>query len=54
MFYFIECCVQFDSDVPPYFDVSRVDTDGSGGKSIPVASIRKCVGVLIVRIILKT
>ena len=46
--------MQFDSDVPPYFDVSRVDTDGSGGKSIPVASIRICVVVLLVRMILQT
>ena len=34
----------FDSDGTSSFSESRGDSDGSGGKSIPVASIHKCVG----------
>ena len=44
----------FDSDVTSSFAESRGSPDGSGGKSIPVASIRKYVGVPIVRLILQT
>ena len=40
--------------MPFSFDESMEGTDGSGGKSIPVAYVRKCVGVLLVRIILNT
>ena len=37
-----------------YFAEYRGGLDGYVGKSIPVASIRSCVGVLLVRIILYT
>ena len=44
----------FDSDVTSSFDDTRGGPDGSGGKSIPVYSTHKCVGVLLVRLILQT
>ena len=44
----------FEPDVPSSFAESRGSPDGSGGKSIPVASIGKYMGVLIVRLILQT
>ena len=44
----------FDSNVPSSFNDSRGGPDGSGGKSIPVDSIRRCVGVILVRLILQT
>ena len=40
------------SDVYTSFAESRVGSDGYGGKSILVASICKCVDVLLVRLIL--
>ena len=49
---FLKDVCSFESDVSSYFTESRGGTDGFGGKSIPVASIRKCVDVLIVRIIM--
>ena len=44
----------FVSDVSSYFAEYREDLEGSGGKSIPVASICKYVDVMIVRLIPKT
>ena len=44
----------FKSNVPSTFPNSRGGADGSGGKSITLASIRKYVGVLHVRFILQT
>ena len=41
-------------DVSSSLVKSRGSPDGSGGKSILVASICKCVDVLLVRIILQT
>ena len=55
MDYFFEGCAQFCfSGVSSSFVESRGVPDGSGGKSIPVASICKCVDVLLVRIIMQT
>ena len=42
----------FVSDVPSSFDESRRVAEGSGGEYIPVASICKCRGGLLVRLIL--
>ena len=44
----------FYSYVPSSFDESGKSPDGRGGSSIPVDSIHECVGVLLVRLILKT
>ena len=42
----------FDLDMSSYFSESRGGFDGYGGKSIPLASIRKCLNVLLVSLIL--
>ena len=44
----------FVSGVSTYFSESRGSSDGSGGKYIPVASIRKCVDVILVRLNMQT
>ena len=44
----------FYSYVPSSFADSRGGPGGSGGKSIPVSSIRKYVGVLLGRLIMHT
>ena len=49
---FLEAVRSFVSDVYTSFAESRVGSDGYGGKSILVVSIRKCVDVLLVRLIL--
>ena len=42
------------SDMSSSFAGSREVPEGSGGKSIPVATIFKCLDVMLVRIILNT
>ena len=42
----------FKSDVTSSSDKSRGGLDGSGGRSIPVAFTRRCVGVLLARLIM--
>ena len=54
LFSFLKDLHSFDSSVPSYFYEFRGVPDESGGKSIPVASIRKYVGVMLVRIIIQT
>ena len=44
----------FDSYVPSYFSEFSGGPDGSGGKSILLAYVYRCVGVLRVRLILQT
>ena len=44
----------FKSYVPPSSAESIGGNDGSGGKLVPVASLRRCGGVLLVRLILQT
>ena len=54
MFCLLKAVHSFDSDVPSSFADHKGGLDGSGGKSIPVSSIRKCVGVLLMRLVLQT
>ena len=54
MYCFLKSLHIFVSDVSYYIHEYRGVPEGSGGKSIPVASIFKCVDVLIVRLILLT
>ena len=51
---FLKAVRSFDSDITSSSAESRGGPDGSRGKSITVASIRKYVVVLLVRIILQT
>ena len=51
---FLKALRSFVLDVYFSFAESVGGPDGSGGKSIPVASIRKCVDVLLVGFILQT
>ena len=50
--FFLNAVRSFVSDVYTSFTESRGGSDGYGGKSILVVSIRKCVDVLLVRLIL--
>ena len=49
---FLQYMRSFVSGVYYYFTESRGGPEGSGGNSMQVASIYKCVGVLLVRLIL--
>ena len=50
---FLNYVRSFNSDVPYSLYESRRGPDGSKWKYITVGSIRKCVGVLLVRLILQ-
>ena len=50
---FLKAVRSFVSYVSSSFSESRGGTDGSRGKSIPVAAICKCVYVLLVRLSLQ-
>ena len=50
---FLKAMRSFISDVSSSFAESRGGPEGSGGKSIPLASICECVYVLLVRFILQ-
>ena len=52
--FIVKAVHSFIPDVSTSFNESRVGPDGFGGKCIPIASIRKYVDVLLVRLILQT
>ena len=51
---FLEICSHFLLDVSSYLSESRGGPEGSGGKSIPIASICKYIDMLLVSPILQT
>ena len=51
---FLKSVRSFVSYVSTSFSECRRGPDGSGGKYVPLASIHKCVDVLVVRLILHT
>ena len=51
---FLKAVYSFLSGLFSFLSESRGGLDESGGKSIPLASICKCVDVLLVRLIMQT
>ena len=54
VFFFLKAVRSFKSSVTYSSAEYRGGLDGSRVKSIPVASIRRCLGVLLVRLIMLT